>query len=1119
MKKSSLFILLVLLLTIPACEQPAPKRILIFSKTTGERHASIFAGQQALIKAAAENGWLADTTEHAALLTEENLERYGVVIFLNTSGSFLNDIQQADLQRYLQAGGGFIGIHAAAETEPNWPWFQEMIGAKAGHHLPKTTAKILVKNAKHPATKNFPTDLSLTDEWYDLGTVDPTAVLLVAQDEHGAEYALSWAQEYAGGRVFYTNLGHSPESFQEQATQAHLAGAIRYAMGDNHRDYAKATTLRTPDEDRFVKVPLVDSVWVEPIEMAILPNLDILVIQRRGEVMYYQHDTKTLSQAGKLDVFFKAEDPKIRSEQGLVGLTVDPNFVNNHLVYLFYSPADKEVNRLSCFELKDKKLDLGSEKMILEFYNERDYCCHTGGSLAFGPDRMLYISTGDNNSPSHEKKDKVYPDGYNAIDNRPENKAFDATRTSGNTNSLQGKILRIRMNEDGTYSIPEGNLFPKDMPQTLPEIYVMGTRNPYRISVDSKTNYLYWSDIGPDAEEAHPIWGPKGVDEINQTRAAGNYGWPFFLADNQPYRDFDFVTQTQRDFFDPQHPINRSYLNTGLQELPPAQGAFIWYPYDESAAFPQMGVGGRNAMAGPVYHMADYPGATRLPEAYDGKLFIYEWMRDMIKVVTMDSAGHYVDMAPFMASTTFSHPIDLEIGSDGRLYVLEYGEGWYTGNDDSGLYRIDYTEGNRPPKAHLAADRTSGAVPLTVNFSAAGSDDPDGGELSYLWDLGGGVVQETNKPHLSYTFKAVGDYPVFLTAIDDQGAATQTGPLDIYAGNEAPQLAIKVEGNQQFYQPGRPIKYQLVVSDKEDGSLTGKAIPTDQFDLTLDYVTLAKPMLGHKMATEVEIGQELIIQSDCASCHKAKEQSAGPSYQAVALKYQKQRDAVQYLSTKIRKGGSGVWGSTAMSPHPTLRPEATDLIAKYILSLARDENQLMHLPAAGNVEPSQHKNINAKTVVVLKASYTDRGGPSVRALQSTATLALRYPKIEAEDSEKQQGTEVADQQDATLAMTTAAEGFLTYPACDFTDFKQLKIRYWLAQKTAGYQLSFHLDAPEAPPISTTTVGVGQAVGQFHEKVVDFAVPTDGQWHQLYVKYQRIKPTEASSLGIDGYFLR
>ena len=129
--------------------------------------------------------------------------------------------------------------------------------------------------------------------------------------------------------------------------------------------------------------------------------------------------------------------------------------------------------------------------------------------------------------------------------------------------------------------------------------------------------------------------------------------------------------------------------NTGRRELPPAQPAFIWYPYGDSPDFPEVETGGRTALAGPVYRADRYPEATRLPSYYDGKLFIYDWMRHWIKVVTLTPSGDYEAMEPFLPDVKLAGPIDLELGPDGTLYLLEYGIGWFAQNPDAGLSRIE----------------------------------------------------------------------------------------------------------------------------------------------------------------------------------------------------------------------------------------------------------------------------------------------------------------------------------------------------------------------------------------------------------------------------------------------
>ncbi|WP_372490139.1 PQQ-dependent sugar dehydrogenase [Chitinophaga sedimenti] len=486
--------------------------------------------------------------------------------------------------------------------------------------------------------------------------------------------------------------------------------------------------------------------------MTILPNLDILIAQRRGEILFYNSATKALSQVGFLNVYHKTSVEGVNAEEGVLGIQADPDYAKNHFVYVFYSPADTSVNRLSRFKFENNQLDMASEKTILQFYSQRQICCHTGGSIAFGPDKLLYLSTGDNTTPFDEPNQPYTSKSFGPTDDRPGHLQYDGRRSAANTNDLRGKILRIRVKEDGSYEIPDGNLFKKGTPNTKPEIYVMGTRNPYRISVDQKNSYLYWGEVGPDASADVPERGPRGYDEINQAKKPGNYGYPLFIADNKPYRQFNYETGESGPAWDPAKPINNSRNNTGLKELPPAQKAFIWYPYGKSDEFPLVGAGGRNAEAGPVFYSDLYPKETRLPDYYNGKLFIYDWIRNWIMVVTLDKDGNYSKMERFMPSAKFHAPIDMEMGPDGRLYVLEYGSGWFSKNPDAGLVRIDYNGGNRAPVAKLSIDKITGGLPFTVKASASGSRDADGDPVTYVWNFGNGNKKETKEPEAEFTY-------------------------------------------------------------------------------------------------------------------------------------------------------------------------------------------------------------------------------------------------------------------------------------------------------------------------------------------------------------------------------
>ena len=182
----------------------------------------------------------------------------------------------------------------------------------------------------------------------------------------------------------------------------------------------------------------------------------------------------------------------------------------NNFIYFFYSSStgDSLHQNISRFVLKGNALDTTSEKVIIKVPIDGEVSAHTGGSLAWDKNKNLYISTGDNTVPFESE-------GYAPIDERQRRLVYDAQRSAGNPNDLRGKILRIHPEADGSYTIPEGNLFAKGTAGTRPEIYVMGCRNPYRMSVDMETSIVYWGEVGPDAGEDS---GMARVVMMNLTR-------------------------------------------------------------------------------------------------------------------------------------------------------------------------------------------------------------------------------------------------------------------------------------------------------------------------------------------------------------------------------------------------------------------------------------------------------------------------------------------------------------------------------------------------------------------------------------------------------------------------
>lgn len=425
-----------------------------------------------------------------------------------------------------------------------------------------------------------------------------------------------------------------------------------------------------------------------PMELTVLPDGRVLFVERFGNARIWKPDTKTTVLAAKFQVH-GAFNPNTQKEPdqgsweaGLIGVTLAPEFEQTGWVYIYYSPAgNTPENRLSRFTLHGDTLDLRSEKIVLRVPVEREVCCHEAGSLAFDSVGNLFVSTGDNTNPFQS-------DGYNPADYRDGRYMYDAGRSSGNANDLRGKILRIHPEPDGTYTIPQGNLFPPGTPKTRPEIFVMGCRNPFRIAVDPATGTVSWGDVGPDAREIRSERGPAGFDELNRTFVAGNFGWPFLIADNKPYWQYDFSTGQSGSAQNAHRPVNLSPNNTGPTELPPAQPAWLWYPYSPSIRFPMTGSGGRTACAGPFYHYRiDLKSERKLPAAYDGAQFIYDWERGWILAVNTDESGR-PHLERFAPEIKLKRPMEMELGPDGALYMIEFGTGWEN-NQDAQIVRIE----------------------------------------------------------------------------------------------------------------------------------------------------------------------------------------------------------------------------------------------------------------------------------------------------------------------------------------------------------------------------------------------------------------------------------------------
>src|SRR6478736_4146570 len=1099
---------------ISFARQAQQPRVLVSSKTAGFRHSSIETGVALVKKIGAEQGFAVDATEDASAFNDANLRKYRAVVFMSTTGDVLNDTQQDALERYIQAGGGWVGVHSATDTEYDWPWYGKLAGAWFKSHplnpnVRKATFR--VRDKSHVSTQGFPSTFQHEDEFYNYNYIKPDIHVLIDIDEstyqggeNGANHPMSWYHESDAGRACHANMGHTEATYAEPLFVKHLTGGITYAMGTKPLDYTKAK----PEENRFTKVVLAENLD-EPVELAVLPGDKILFVQRKGDVKLYSPTTKAIKTLATIPVSLKYNNGDV-AEDGLLGLTADPNFARNGWVYMYYSPVGAEPkNRLSRFHMKGDSLELSSEKIMLEIPTQREQCCHTGGSMAFDAHGNLFLSTGDNTNP--------HATGYAPIDERPGRGPWDAQKSSANTNDLRGKILRIHPEANGTYTIPEGNLFAKGTPKTRPEIYTMGHRNPYRISVDKHTGFLYWGDVGPDAPADSASRGPAGHDEFNQARKPGYFGWPYFVGNNKAYYDYDFAANTPGKQFDPAHPVNDSPNNTGLNELPPAQPAFIWYPAAKSDVFPLLGSGGRAAMAGPVFHREDFKNAARpFPAYYDGKFLAYEWMRGWIMAVTMDKNGDLVSMERFMPSQKFSNPIELEFSPTGDLYMLEYGTGWFQGNPDARLVRIEYNGGNRKPVIVAAVDKEAGPTPLKVALSSQGTNDPDADALRYQWTITGpkgAVVKTLTEPNPSFTFAQPGVYTASLAVTDAKGAKS-TESVQIVAGNDPPQVDIGVTGgNQTFFFPGTPIKYAARVSDREDGSLEDGRIPADRVIVTAEYLKDGAPaepvvVAGHRSAAPDPHAdaKKLLTTSDCLACHQIDRKSIGPAYTAVADTYRGDAGALAKLATKIKAGGSGVWGEVMMPPHPQLTDAQTTQLAAYVLSLGKKAGP--SLPAKGEyTPPATAGNGPEKGAVVLRASYTDQGANGLPGATADKILVLRAPTIVLATGEVSDGVSKMQvpQFPAPMTMPAKTGGWAKLKQIDLTGISEVVIGAMApAQYAVGGKVEVHIDSDTGPLVGETPLlpkseGMG-APAQLHAPLK----PTTGA-HDVYFVFKSDTP--------------
>ncbi|MEV1332614.1 ThuA domain-containing protein [Micromonospora costi] len=731
-----------------------------------------------------------------------------------------------------------------------------LIGPDAGPPPESTVQPAVVDftDRQHPANKGMPLTVKRSDQWINWDPSPTGRVHTVAQVEegtydpglsgNGAFHPISWCQDYDGGRSFYTGMGRTAESWSTDTQfQSHLAGAIKWTTGMVRGD-CQATIAANYRIDRLTATNQqgqLDQIG-EPHGLTIAEDGKVFYIGKAacpsgpiaswddpnvglgcGTIHQWDPKTNQVKLLTTLAVMGNrgSGSELVKNEEGLVGITLDPKFAQNGWIYVYWMPHEsidrdrrigkRTVSRFT-YDAAAQTIDQSTRKDLLSWDTQIHSCCHAGGGMTFDESGNLYIGSGDSNSSGGS-------DGYSGNNWTQDYKGVsfqDARRTAGNTNDLNGKILRIHPEADGTYTIPEGNLFTGQEEgggKTRPEIYVMGVRNIARIAWDPVNDWLTAAWVGPDAGGPNPELGPAKYETATIIKSAGNQGWPYCMGNRQPYRDRSSTDATVlTGWYDCDHPKNESPRNTGLVNLPPIRDNMIWYSPqgggpvypertdgsglptyelgDETFTEPYLKGGGQAIMDGPTYQRenVDTTSGVAWPEYWDDKWFIGDQSNannriavtvDKSKVDSHGPPAFAEDLRSIIRSGNGGNQLqswmDAKFGPDGALYMLDYAGGFFSLHPNQKLIRIAYTGGPATPNPSDAGVRAvAQSDPKAIQFSSARA-----GGVAWEWNFGDGsaVSREANPTH---RYADYGSHQVILKVTYANGeVATTILPVNV----------------------------------------------------------------------------------------------------------------------------------------------------------------------------------------------------------------------------------------------------------------------------------------------------------------------------------------------------
>jgi cytochrome c len=798
----------------------------------------------------------------------------------------------------------------------------------------------------------------------------------------------------------------------------------------------------------------------DPMQMSIAPDGRLFFVERMGAVKMWEPKARRTVTLGTFPA-------PVTGDVGALGLTLARDFTSTGHIYVYRIPLEQPAMIvLSRFTLQGEKLELSTEKRLLEIpMGKGPTQSHCGGGLEWDGAGNLLIGIGDN----------MPPQDLPAV--HPTDTSRDARGTAGNSKELRGKILRITPKPDGTYGIPAGNMFT-NAEEGRPEVFTMGVRNPFRIACDPVSGWIAWGDVGGNVKTSLDL-GPEGFDEINVTRTPGFFGWPFCSGPNAPWRSFDPKTQKPAgEFYDPQHIVNDSSVNTGLKQLPPARPAAFYYTSTPSKEWPFVGSGGRSVTGGVFYRPPAGAGDLKLPEELTGAYIFGEWMRNWVAVARVKEDGSFDGVKPILTHLKCRRPADFQVGPDGALYIAECGDRW-TGNTDSQITRVVYRRGNRPPVAVLDATNTAGKAPLTVKLNARRSSDPDKDDaLSYAWDFGGDKKAEGAATE--FTFTEAGVALVTLTVRDRQGLSSVATQL-VMAGNDAPHVAFTAPADGSFFDYGQPLNWKLEATDSEDGALPAEKI----------LVQMEKRNRAASDDAVAPPGLALMRRTTCFACHSTTEKSAGPPYATIAAKYAKEAGARDKLAAKVLSGGTGVWGELPMPPHPQHTLAETGQMVDWVLSLSQRQVTTLNAGTEGRIElksPRQEWGRAENGVIALTASVTDKGLGALPPLRGETEIVLRSRQQRAAFFDRGHLATAQDNLDqGGLVARIAAGGWMAFDRIRLSDTGGLRLQAW-PQGSGPLTITIHAGSATGPVLAKTEAPPGSGSGKARDIHLNFAGP-------------------------------